>query len=175
MYRAHRLNSWLDKMLRFFLGALIVLLPAFAHAKQTSDYVPPPYGVRLLQGGFGLLLLVLPIAVAVSIVARMAGPDWLPRMVKSVVVLLCVVLVGAMIAALDGLNDEGWNPAFFGSPFVAFSFPVGLYFAIPRSSERRQTALVLGVIVAALGTIVVAALGGEILHWLRGLGWPVMW
>jgi peptidoglycan/LPS O-acetylase OafA/YrhL len=96
-------------------------------------------------------------------------------MAKSVVAISCVVFVGAMIAALDGLNDEGWNPAFFGSPFVAVSLPVGLYFAIPRSSQWRQTALVLGAIVAALGTIVVAALGGEILHWMQGHGWPVMW
>jgi peptidoglycan/LPS O-acetylase OafA/YrhL len=162
-------------MRHFFLGVLVFLLPVCAYAKRASDYVPPPYGVRLLQGGLGLLFLALPIAVVVTIVARMAGPHWLPRMAKSLVAILCFVLVGAMIAALDGLNDEGWNPACFGSPFVAFSFPLGLYFAIPRSSERHQTALVLGVIVAVLGTMVVAALGIEILHWVREHGWPVMW
>jgi hypothetical protein len=172
---AHLGIGSINPMWRFSLGVLVVLVPVCAYAKRTSDYVPPPYGVRLLQGGFGLLFLVLPIAVAVAIVARMAGPDWLPRMAKSVVAISCVVFVGAMIAALDGLNDEGWNPAFFGSPFVAFSFPMGLYFAIPRSSEWRETALILGVIVAVLGTIVVAAFGIDILHWVRGHGWPVMW
>jgi peptidoglycan/LPS O-acetylase OafA/YrhL len=162
-------------MQRSLPRVLPLLLPVFAYAKRTSDYVAPPYGVRLLQGGCGLVLLVLPIAAAVAILVSMTGANKLSRLAKALGAMLCVVLAGAMVAALDSLNDEGWNPAFFGSPFVALSFPLGLYFAIPRSSKSRRTALVLSTVVAVLGAIVVAALGTEFLQWMHGLGWPVMW
>jgi hypothetical protein len=162
-------------MRRSLIGVFLLVSPLFAYAKRSSDYVAPAYGVRLLHASIGLLVLVLPIAAIVTIVARVAGTNYMPRLARSIVAVSCVVFIGAIVAAIDGLNDEGWNPALFGGPFVAFSLPVGLYFAMPRNSERRAISLAVGMFIAFVAMIGLALFGGEILHWARAQGWPVTW
>ncbi len=172
------LNTELDgpmQMLRRVIIGVVVVLPVVAMAKRTSDYIVPPYGVRLVHGTLGLLLLALPIGVIVAFVARMTGTDWARRVARSILAVSCTVVIGAMVAALDSLNDEGWNPAFLGSPFVALALPLGLYFALPPTDARRRIVIVATAGSAILGIVVVAVLGGEILQWARYQGWPVMW
>lgn len=162
-------------MLRRLIVLVVAVLPVIAMAKRTSDYVAPPYGARLVYASLGLLLLSLPVTASVALAARVTGADWGRRVSMSLLAIVGTVLIGAMIAALDGLNDEGWNPAFFGSPFVAFALPMGLYFALPPTPSRSQTLAVVSAGAAVIGIIVVAALGGEILQWAHARGWPVMW
>lgn len=77
------------------------------------------------------------------------------------------------MAAVDGLNDEGWNPAFLGAPFVAIALPVGSYFALARTG--RTAIIFVTSIVAALAVLPIATVGGQIIEALSSRGWPVTW
>jgi hypothetical protein len=109
-------------------------------ARRTSDFVPPPYLSRLFISLFTLspfafllaLLSYLPLRKrdllpAMPSCARLAGST-----------LLCLLL-GALLAATDGLNDELWQPYTAGAFSLSFIPPLRLL-AVPNtlSLPRRK-------------------------------------
>ena len=51
-------------------------------------------------------------------------------------IVLALVIAGSLFAATDSLNDEHWNPAFYGGAVIALMAPISLFvlnrrFSIP--------------------------------------------
>src|SRR5258706_2784664 len=157
-------------------GLALVLLVAIAvQAKRTSDYVPPPYLERAARAAFSLAVLALPALLAAAAVvvvrSRAAVRDSLARMGLAWAALIAA---GALVAAFDASNDELWNPAFYGAPFVGASLPAAIWFGLPP--ERRYivataTSVFLGAILAGA----VATVGIYLVQWGMAEGLPTGW
>src|SRR6266487_4072193 len=102
-------------------------------AKRTTDYVPPPDLERLVRGFVALAPLSAVLA-GLSLLAlrkfNLAKPRGQRR--RFLVGAFVLTLTGAAVAAaLDRLNDELWEPAFWGSPFLAAIPVLGLLCLAP--------------------------------------------
>jgi hypothetical protein len=155
-------------------GTLMVAVPIFA--KQSSDYIPPSFDVRFLHSVVMLSCLALPVIVLLAPIAVALNPKhgaeaW-GRAVRWAVLL---VLLGAAVAATDALNDEGWNPALYGSVFVAAALPVGIWKAAPREHPYRHSLVAAAAGVALFASWGLAFLGISFCHWAVEHGWPVSW
>jgi hypothetical protein len=152
----------------------VVAMPAFA--KRSSDYIAPSFDVRFLRSVVMLSCLALPVIILLAPIAVALNPKhgaeaW-GRAVRWAVPL---VLLGAAVAATNALNDEDWNPALYGSVFVAAALPVGVWKATPRDHPQSHTLVTAAAGVAVLASCGLAGLGISFCYWAVGHGWPVSW
>lgn len=158
-------------MHRIAIVAVLVTLPVFAYAKRTSDYVPPPYASRVARSFFALAILALPsFATAVG----MARGDR-KRMGRAVAISCAFLLAGAAVAATDARNDELWDPAFRGGPFVGLSLIAAIAAAARKDDPRRSSKIAVGGILAIPYALAVSGFGTLLTTWAHVHGVPLSW
>ena len=147
-------------------------LPILHHVERTTDYVPPVYAIRLVRSFVTLSLFALPGLLAAFL---FAGRRFDRRVARAIGVWALLILVGAVVAATDAMNDEGWNPTFYGGPFVAMSLPAAIAFAVPRDDSRRISMIVVAAIAAFPLALLVSGLGSALVQWAFDHGIPLTW
>ena len=147
-----------------------------AFAARAPGYVPPPYLERVRCSLVTLSLLEAPLFAIVVILARSrAGARAGKGILRALGVTAVVILAGACVASLDAANDGFWNPALWGSGFVAACLPAGVAVAIPPGVKSR-TGMIVGGIVALLPLFfLIAALGSAFQLWGLQHGLPTTW
>jgi len=106
---------------------LFLISTSDAFAKRPSDYLPPPYVLRLARSVITLSVFACVIVVVlygVCLLLDRAGPRAARK--QFVVVVAGLTLLGGGFAAADALNDEGWNPAMSGGLVLSLSAPAAL-------------------------------------------------
>lgn len=152
---------------------VVAVMPAIVEAKRAVGDLPPPYMVRFVRSMLALLIMGAPtILVSAAFARRQRNTRCLLR---TLAVTVGVIAAGAAVAAIDGRNDEGWNPAFFGGPFVAVALPVGVHFAQSSATARRKAVTLGTSIVAVFAALPLMIVGGYVVDVLRRAGWPVTW
>ena len=161
----------LGSAIRVLLAATAILVSSpQVSAKRHPSYVPPPYLERVARAALGLLPLSITCTGACLAVARKASADRQKRLIVGAVLL---TLAGAAVAALDNWNDELWNPAFWGSPFIA-AIPLLSVLLLWRTVAVWKRVAV-GVLLAPILAIGLWLLGDEWQNWGYLRGWPVSW
>lgn len=167
-------SGTLPRMRRTFIIFVCLSAPVIAEAKRQAGYAPPPYAARFSYALLGLSIVCAPILTLSAVKISLSRTEQYNLKVY-VLASISVVAIGAAVAALDGQNDEGWNPALFGTPFVAASFPLALYVSISRDSAKRGTVVAGAAVIAILATLPLMVVTGEVLQRLKNRGWPVAW
>jgi hypothetical protein len=161
---------------QYLLGAVACALASSMLAKRTSDYVAPTYSVRLFHSVVALSCFAVPILVLLALGTYLSNSnDRASKFIRVVSPLLLLIVVGAAVAATDGLNDEGWNPALYGSIFVAALLPLGFWRVMPRDHPYRDLVTGGSAFIAVLVACGIAGFGIEFCHWASARGWPVSW
>lgn len=155
--------------------ALVLLLAVAVQAKRTSDYVPPPYLERVARAAFTLAVLALPaLLAAAAVVVVRSHAAVRHSLVRMGLAWMALIAAGALVAAFDASNDELWNPAFFGAPFVGASLPAAIWFGSPpdrRNIATTATSVFLGALLAGA----VATVGIYLVQWGMAEGLPTGW
>jgi hypothetical protein len=153
--------------------ALFLGLEGLAYAKKDVDYEPPPYFDRLCLS----LTQTLPLAVLVVLVCA-AGAILFSGLPKPATRRLLEIsgrlfFFGCVLAAMDGFNDELWNPVFRVSCFLSPIPVVALYL---NSEESTRGCFVMLAPVIVLPTLLaLIILGGLLQDWAMAHGLPVGW
>ena len=134
----------------------------------------PAYLVRVAIALFSLTLFSLPQALAAVAIASQTGGGG-RRSLKAFLASIPLLLLGALAAATDARNTLGLNPIFYGAPFVALALPLVLWLAIPPSSPRRTSALVIGLMLVPPITLILAGFGSIPQRWAVVHGLPFAW
>jgi hypothetical protein len=155
------------------MPALFLGLQGLAYAKRAMDYEPPPYFSRLSLSLVGVLplavLVVLVCGLGAALFTSLPKPATRKLVIGSGVLFVC----GCVVAALDGLNDEGWDPAFLASGFLALIPGVTLYL---NSARPRPVGFALIALVLAVPSWLGLVLLGDLWQgWARAHGIPASW
>lgn len=156
--------------------ALVLLFAIAVQAKRTSDYVPPLYLERVARAALSLAMLAFPalLAAAAVVVIRSGTGEVRDSLARMGLAWAALIAAGALVAACDASNDELWNPAFFGAPFVGASVPAGIWFGLPQDRRNLVTtaaSVFLGVLLAGA----VATVGIYLVQWGMAEGLPTGW
>jgi hypothetical protein len=152
-----------------------VPLPILHHVERSASYVPPAYIARFARSLVTLALFGVPGVIA-AIAAARRKPDDLGRRVRMALVLFALIIgLGALIAATDAMNDEGWNPTFYGGPFVAATLPACVIAATPREDSHRVSFIVIALILALPLALLISGLGSVLVQWASDHGLPLTW
>ena len=147
-------------------------LPILHHVERSTSYVPPAYAIRVVRSFVTLSLFALPSAVAAFLAA---GRRFDRRVARAISVWALIILAGALVAATDAINNEGWNPTFYGGPFVAMSLPVALALAVSPNDPRRTSMIVVTAIAAFPFALLVSGLASALVQWAFDRGVPLTW
>jgi hypothetical protein len=147
-------------------------LPILHHVERSTSYVPPSFAIRFLRSLLTLSLFALPGLVAAFLLAARRFDR---RFGRAIAVWAVIVLAGAFVAATDAINDEGWNPTFYGGPFVAMSLPAAIAMAASGDDSRRTSMIVLAIIAAFPFALLVSGLGSAFVQWAFDHGIPLTW
>jgi hypothetical protein len=166
---------WLPMNNRTGLLVAIVLLLHAAPlcAKRASDHVSPPYLERVARSAAGLSPIGAILA-AVSIVSMRpfsSVSEGKRRKFLAGVVLL--ILLGSVVAALDSLNDELWNPGLWGSPFLAAIPFLAILNLLPNLIVWKRLSLGVAFAIPTWLFAVVACFEWQ--YWGREHGLPTFW
>lgn len=161
------------------LRTLLVALAAFAGAgapvwaKREIDYVPPPYGARILYALIGVIPLAAVLLGICALGMRRLSVLADPPIRRFLKISGLLVVAGCLFAALDGLNDELWDPWFGAACFVAFAPAVALYLGAER--PRRFGPLALAAILTVITWFALVLVGQSWQYWAFERGFPVSW
>ena len=150
-------------------------LPILHHVERNTSYIPPVYAIRFVRSLATLALFGLPAIIGAFVAARRQPADAGARIRRAVVVWLLIIAAGAFIAATDAMNDEGWNPTFYGGPFVAASLPAALAVAVSRDDSHRAAIVVLALLIAFPFALLVSGLASALVQWAFDRGVPLTW
>src|SRR5436305_7662107 len=134
---------------RVIAAAVLQALMATASAsgKKVYDFVPPPYPERFLRSVAGLTpLALLLFALCAAVMLDLERPKSAVR--APAVCSIAVVVGGSLLAATDALNDERYQPWFFGSFFLALIPGVAIWL----SAGRRSWWVALAALLSAVPT-----------------------
>jgi hypothetical protein len=150
------------------LQALMVTASASAKKVYLPGFGPPAYPVRVLHGlaGLGPLALIL-VVLCAAVMLDLERPASAVRALA--VCSIALVVAGSLLAATDALNDELYQPWFFGSFFLALIPSVAIWL----SAGRRSWWMVLAALLTAVPTwiaVIFASLATRffLFHFLGG-------
>lgn len=152
-------------------AAVIAAIALGAYAEKSTDYVPPSYLVRFGKSLVFLGITGLAIAAILFFTELWLADGGVDRTRRLLFWKLTgtLIVLAAMLAATDAMNDEGWNPAHTGSFVLTFLWPVAVLLL-------RQARMHAGVWIAALGLIPVFFI---LLRWLlfsiQAIGFDMSW
>lgn len=129
------------------LQALMATASASAKRAYEPGFNPPPYLERVFHAVLGLGPLALMIvAICAAVMRDLERPMSAVRALA--VRSIGLVVAGSLLAATDELNDELYQPWFFGSFFLALIPSVAIWI----SAERRSWWVELAALLSAVPT-----------------------
>ena len=160
------------KVVRFRVIAAVVLqalmATASASAKRSYDFVPPSYPERCLHAlaGLGPLALII-VVLCAAVMLDLERPASAVRALA--MRSLALVVVGGLLAATDALNDEHYQPWFFGSFFLALIPSVAIWLSARRRSWWVALAALLSAVPAWIAILFASiATRGLLMRYLHG-------
>lgn len=160
-------------MRRVLLLMLLVAVPAFA--ERRTGYVPPDYSARLTRSFATLSVFALPGVVIGILVARRTRDGVRHRIIRTIVAAAVIILIGSGVAAGDAMNDELWNPIFYGGFFAAAAFPASVAAAAAKDDVRRTSMIVMAIILDFPLALLISGVGPVIVLWAFEHGIPATW
>ena len=151
----------------------LLLLARLAHAKREFDYVPPPFLERFGRSVVGVVpLAALVVLVCMVLIVTVAA---VPRSAigRFLKISCCLVIAGSLLAACDGLNDEGLEPWFLATFLVAPLPSISLL--LLRPPPRPVELQLLAVFVVFPTWLVLVIIGPTWQHWAVRHGIPGTW
>jgi len=122
-------------MKRILTVIALLLLPLNAFAKKSPDFVPPPYSVRASKSFLALLPVACVLGLALYFLYYYLDRNTcVKNRLVWVIIVFVLVCAASLLAATDWLNDEGWNPAFYGGAVIALMAPISLFVLNKRFS-----------------------------------------
>lgn len=164
---------------KFTIGFIIFMILIFlcdsALAKKVIGYIPPPYYLRLLISFFTLAPIGFIIGgLSYYSVRYFDQENCIKNKKLFLMTLIGLILIGAITGALDGLNDECWNPAMIGS--------ISLSLIIPAASLilHRMFKLLPRIIISIVAIIPSLFVIEVVVYFYQNytyfeLGWPTAW
>ncbi len=146
-----------------------------AIAKKVAGYTPPPYIIRFLISLFTLAPFGI-ITGALSYYAfRYFDYDNCMKNKKLFFQILFVqILIGSITGALDGFNDECYNPAMIGSVALSLIIPSASLVLHRRFKLPSRILLSFIIIIPSFFGMVIATYSYQ-LYTYYNLGWPTAW
>ena len=121
------------KYITLFLVVLLAPLEAFA--KRSQIYPPVPYSIRMLKSFFALLPIACILGLLLYFIHRFLDKSTcVKNKLTWTFIVFVLVIAGSLFAATDSLNDEMWNPAFYGGAVLALMAPISLFVLNKRFS-----------------------------------------
>jgi hypothetical protein len=146
-------------MKRILTIAALLFVPIEAFAKKSPDFMPPPYSVRASRSFIALLPVACVLGLALYFLHRTLDRNTCTsRRLSWIIIVFALVCAGSLLAATDWLNDEGWNPAFWGGPVIALMAPISLFvlnkrFSLPVKILLSIVVFPVFVILSAMGVM----------------------
>jgi len=144
-------------MRRVIISIILFLKPLEAFAKRDQMYPPVPYSVRFSKSFIALLPVACVLGFGIYFIHRLFDKSTCVRnKLRWTFIVFALVIAGSLIAATDSLNDEHWNPAFYGGAVLALMAPISLFvlnqrFSMPIKILLSVSALFAFLILSVLG------------------------
>ena len=152
---------------------IFIICCTLLFAKKGLGFVPPPYSYRVFcsiitLGPIAILLFVLSY-LYIKIADRNVTNQ---NLYKLIIFIVCNLLLCCFIAALDGLNDECWNPA-----ATAVLLPLFILFVIPILSKKWKITIriVVGIILFVFSSVIIRYVAIFWQNYAECIGLPSTW
>lgn len=154
--------------------ALATVIGTIAYGKRPPEYSPPSFEIRFGRSLLGLSMLALPIMSGIVLGWQLNPTRHRHFLLRPLATTIVLLVLGATFAALDAVNDEGWQPALFGTPFLLMAIPIAYWVGTP-AGDRKVATLWLFAAAAVIGVVPCISLVLALTRWAASKGWPVTW
>lgn len=138
---------------------VVLLMPLEAFAKRERLYPPVPYSIRMSKSFFALLPIACILGLGLYFIYLFLDKNTCVRnKLTWTLIVFALVIAGSLFAATDSLNDEMWNPAFYGGAVIALMAPISLFvlnkrFSMPIKLLLSAVSLFAFLILSVLGVM----------------------
>jgi hypothetical protein len=159
----------------FIIFMTLIFLCDLAAAKRVIGYTPPPYYLRFLISFFTLAPVgFITGGLSYYAVRYFDQENCIKNKKLFLITLIGLILMGAITGALDGLNDECWNPAMIGSISLSLIIPAALLILHGRFKFLPHIIISIVAFIPSLFVIEVVAYFYQNYTYFE-LGWPTAW